>query len=203
MPLARLGQTLVFFAHIPKTGGTSIETYLRSKGQVTMHSGVDLEWLPCSPQHMHVELHGALLEPGFCDYTFAVLRDPVERMKSEYRHRSKRASDRGKHVASFDEWAPRVLKLSRNQPYLYDNHLRPQTEFVTPDMRLFRLEGGLDPVYDWIDTLGGNPVVPSRDWKRNLSHGQVEVAPETETFIRGFYAMDYALLADISDTAGA
>lgn len=200
MPLAKLGQTLVFFAHIPKTGGTSVETYLRAKGQVTMHSATELDWLPCSPQHMHGALFEALVEPGFCDHSFAMLRDPVERMISEYRHRAKRAADRGKHVASFDEWAPRVLKLSRNRPYLYDNHLRPQAEFVTSGMRLFRLEDGLDPVYDWIDTLGGDPCAPSRAWKRNLSHVAVEMTPETEAFIRDFYAVDYALLADMPGT---
>jgi len=34
MPLARIADKLLFFAHIPKTGGSSVEAYLDAKGPV-------------------------------------------------------------------------------------------------------------------------------------------------------------------------
>ena len=197
MPLARLGQTLLYFAHIPKTGGTSVETYLRAKGQVALHHNKPGEWLKCSPQHMQAALVTAFFPPGFCDHSFTVLRDPVARLKSEYRHRIGRAAARGRQIAPFDAWAPRVLGLALKNPYVLDNHLRPQAEFVTPQMRLFRLEDGLDPVYDWIDTLSVDPAPAPRDWKRNLTHIDVSMSDETEALVREFYAADYDLLATL------
>ena len=144
---------------------------------------------------MHREIILTLFGDGFFDHSFAVLRDPVERLKSEYRHRAKRAASLGKQIDDFDTWAPRVLKRSLRKPYLFDNHIRPQSEFVFPGMRLFRFEDGLEPVFDWIDELSGFSEPATREWKRNLSHVSVGMSPATERVIRNFYAKDEQLLS--------
>ncbi|MDQ2092093.1 sulfotransferase family 2 domain-containing protein [Marimonas arenosa] len=197
MPLARLGNKLVFFAHIPKTGGTSVETYLRSKGRLALHHNRSGEWLKCSPQHMQAEVYTAMFGSDFWDHAFAVIRDPVARLQSEYRHRTRRAAARERDIAPFDIWAPRVLRRALDDPYLLDNHLRPQAEFVCEDTTLFRLEDGLEPVFDWIDEISGDATPMPRDWKRNLSHVDVGMSAETELLIRDFYADDERLLAGL------
>lgn len=196
MPLARLGSSLVYFAHIPKTGGTSIETYLRARGRLALHNNRGKKFLACSPQHIHADLFKALFGKAFCDFSFAVLRDPVARFQSEYRHRAKRAEEAGREIQPFDIWAPHVLKRALDDPFLFDNHLRPQSEFVVPDMRLFRLENGLDAVFDWLDRIGEATAPGPREWRRNLTHVEVAMSGETEALIREFYAADCQLWAD-------
>ena len=194
MPLARLGQALVFFAHIPKTGGTSVEAYLQAKGRMALHHSRSGDWLGVSPQHMHAAVQRALFPDGFCDHAFTVLRDPVARLQSEYRYRIGHAENRGVAIAPFDDWVRVVFRRFRKNPSMLDNHIRPQAEFVTPGMRLFRLEDGLDAVFDWIDTLGGDPAPAPREHRKDLSRIEVSMRPETEARIRAFYAGDYQLL---------
>lgn len=198
MPLARLGDTLVYFAHVPKAGGTSVETYLRAKGRLALHHNRSGDWLKCSPQHIHAEVGEALFGTGFWDHAFAVIREPVARLQSEYRHRLHRAEARGRDIAPFDEWAPKVLRQSLDEPYMFDNHLRPQAEFVAEGMKLFRLENGLDAVFDWIDAISGDSTPAPREWKRNLGHVEVETSAATRALIREFYAGDYELISGVA-----
>ena len=156
MPLARVGSALLFFAHIPKTGGTSVEAYLTAKGRMALHYSKSDAWLRCSPQHIHAEAYGALFPPGFFDHAFCVLRDPVARLKSEYRYRIGHAETRGKTIEPFDDWVPQVFRRFAKNPYMLDNHIRPQAQFLSPGMKLFRLEDGLDLVFDWIDAVTGD-----------------------------------------------
>lgn len=221
MPLARIGGRILFFVHIPKTGGTSVEAYLRAKGALALH-GTRADWSRCTPQHMHRELYAELVPPGFYDRGFAILRDPKARLVSEFRMRAEplrpkfrplgalrlarnRAAGRptygvriGRRLEflDFDAWVPRVFAAYRRDPYLKDNHIRPQAEFVDPAHRLFRLEDGMGAVFAWIDAETGTPPAPGDFHERRSEPLPVACAPETEALIRDFYAADYALIEE-------
>ncbi|MEM6391156.1 MAG: hypothetical protein AAF825_15040, partial [Pseudomonadota bacterium] len=82
MPLARIGDKILFFAHIPKTGGTTVEAYLAKKGAIALRSKNRFGWAATSPQHMHAEVHIPFVPDAFFDVSFAVLRDPINRLRS-------------------------------------------------------------------------------------------------------------------------
>ena len=71
----------------------------------------------------------------------------------------------------FDGWVGAILAACRANPYICDNHIRPQADFVVPGHRLFDFGAGLDPVVRWIDA----PARRSTD--RALEAGTVEVSP--------------------------
>lgn len=223
MPLARIGGTILFFVHIPKTGGTSVEAYLRAKGALALH-GTRADWSRCTPQHIHRELYAEMVPPEFYDHGFAILRDPMARLVSEFRMRAEpirpkfrplgalrlarnRAAGRptyGVRVGArvdyldFDAWVPRIFAAQGRDPFVKDNHIRPQAEFVDPAHRLFRLEDGLDPVFRWIDAQTGTPPAPGAFHERRSAPLPVSCAPETAALVREFYAADYALIEEIA-----
>ncbi len=196
MPLARLADKLVFFAHIPKTGGSSVEDWLGQAGALGLRHKSALEGMGCTPQHLHAALFEPLFKGAFVDARFAVLRDPVERLVSEYRYRRGQVERKGKRqMPEFDAWAARAFRLYGENPYFLDNHIRPQAEFVSKDMTLFRFENGLEAVTDWLEELSG-VTGPTLAHKLASEGDTVEVPQEFRAKIEAFYAADYALIAE-------
>lgn len=162
MPLFRINGKVIHFVHIPKTGGASIEAFCRSLGDAAMLAG-GRGMLPCSPQHMHAQLHTPLGLDAIADWSFAIVRDPLARLLSEYRFRRRQAELLEAHPdyrladvepndlpsgarATFDAWVAHVADRYRRDPFVLDNHLRPQAAFVSPAHRVFRFEDGLEAV---------------------------------------------------------
>ena len=117
--------------HIPKTAGRSLlETYpecqWNSKKTISkVRAKIPYYFekkCPCNFWHNH-ELISALY--GGDAKTFCVIRDPVDRLVSEYKHR-KLPDDAGffNHVVRI--WRKEV----EENPFMLDNHLRPQHLFA-------------------------------------------------------------------------
>jgi hypothetical protein len=222
MPLARLGGQVLFFAHVPKTGGTSVEAYLRAQGAALALHGAGEGWSRVPLQHLHRAAWEEIVAPGAWDARFDVLRDPLARLVSEFRMRVEpmrpklrpaglarmalnRAAGRATHAVriggrieylDFDAWAARMLEASRRDPWTQSNHMRPQAEFVDPAFRVFRFEDGLEPVFRWIDAAFGLPAAQGAFHERRSAAIEVSCGPETEARVRDFYAADYALLEE-------
>ena len=140
----------VLFVHIPKTGGTSIEDAFAASGWRTdllerrVGESSPNAYRRCSPQHLHWQPLEALLDRSQMDLTFTIVRRPFDRIMSEYRYQVQ-----GFGVsATADEWIKAALDDAESDPFAYDNHLRPQHEFIPPDGVVYRFEDGLQPVMD-------------------------------------------------------
>lgn len=117
--------------HIPKTAGRSLlETYPECQW---MGKKSDLSTVvnkiphyfeqkrPCNFWHHH-----ELIQPLYVDAKkFCVIRDPVDRLVSEYKHR-KLPDD----VGFFNHVVKRWRKEVEVNPFMLDNHLRPQHLFA-------------------------------------------------------------------------
>ncbi len=160
MPILRTDDRLIYFAHVPKCGGTSIETYLRARfGQVAL---VDADWWTrrgiarwsaSSPQHIPVEALHTMFPPDFFDASFAVVRHPATRFVSAFKHaRSERHVPR---TRSLDRMLGQLERHGVDAPGLADNHFMPMTRFVPEGAEVFRMEDGLDRVAEWLDEVTG------------------------------------------------
>jgi hypothetical protein len=157
MPIIRMAGRLVYFAHVPKCGGTAISSYLEGRfGPLAFRDRrylsipQELRWSRSSPQHVAVENLDRLFPPGFFDASFAMVRHPVDRLASVFLFQleTEKTVPPG---TRFSDWL-RGLGV-QHQPFLYDNHIRPMTELVPEAAAVFRLEAGMGPVIDWIDRL--------------------------------------------------
>lgn len=166
MPSLALDGRLIYFAHCPKAGGTSIERFMVDRwGERVglLGWGWDRLWawqggeraggIPSSPQH-YIWTDAAGVLPDQPDAVFAVVRDPVARMVSEYRYqKSERRTGRmGRvlHLLDFSTWLHLMAAVHARNPYAFDNHLRAQAEFVPEGATVFRLEDGLAEVGAWL-----------------------------------------------------
>ena len=132
MPLLTYQEKSLFFIHIPKTGGASL--YLAN----LQHQGVSTEFIntstcfPCTPQHYHIEL----LERYHPEYknqgAFTILRNPWARLCSEYVWQKKDSN-----FTEFENWIDVALGCYASDPYILDNHIRPQYHFINDYVKVF------------------------------------------------------------------
>ncbi|MEJ6122030.1 sulfotransferase family protein [Vibrio sp. 2-Bac 85] len=145
MPIFYKDNKRILFIHIPKCGGSYIE-------HLFLKNGFKVEYLDggkegnlnfvrkCSPQHMHFQMLDMNFNLDRFDYVFTVVRKPLERIISEAHMRIG-----GQNLnISLDEWILKALENYSNNNYIYDNHLRPQIEFVYKGVDVFKQEDGLD-----------------------------------------------------------
>lgn len=208
MPSLNLDNRLIWFAHCPKAGGTSVEQMLVDCfGDAVGHLswGWDLWWKnggwrqadpPNSPQHLiWKDAQGILPKPP--DAVFALVRDPMARMVSEYHYQRdrRRGTRAGRWLAClpFSLWLRLMLRLARLNPYAFDNHLRPQCDFVPKEAEVFPLEDGLGPVGDWLGQTIGVEGLPAR-FPHALpgKAGPSRVDPRDQALIALAFAADYS-----------
>lgn len=214
MPIARINGKILHFVHIPKTGGSTITSYLRSIGQVALYSRERIDCLRSTPQHMDIRTSKTLLPQGFVDARFAILRNPVARMHSEFRYRYTRLARNGEGACrkdpngavqveldwgesffgTFDEWVGLVIDKYNQEACACDNHIRPQSDFIDEDVRVFLFEDGLESVIDWINKFtetSTSPFIPDTNASVEIP---ISMSSKTKRIIREFYADDYSLI---------
>lgn len=190
MPLIRHDGNLVFFVHVPKTGGTSIEKALKDAGaSVALLYGSRFEgFCKTTFQHLNAEIYEKVIPPAFYDYSFAVVRHPFTRLVSEYYYRRKR----GFAKRTFDDWLNRAMKNYRQNPYIMDNHFRPQVDFIRPGVEVFKLEDGLEyPLAAASHHLGLTMPAPSSHVNKSQSKEPVVWSRRTRARITKFYKADF------------
>jgi len=204
MPLVSAGGRRLFFAHVPKTGGSSLEDYLAERfGPLAwLDRYWELRWkdggcreagLRVSPQHLAAEDALRLL-PGPSDWSFALVRDPVARIVSEYRFQA-RAPGRRRRLAElgFSSWLRSVVALARREPTIFDNHIRPQSDLVPEDAEIFRLEDGFAPLIARLDAVTGTiaPALEVGHALKSDAGASVALRGPDLALIAEFYAVDY------------
>lgn len=222
MPLARINHRLLHFVHVPKTGGASITDYMRKKGKVALYSREELAWAQSTPQHLEYEISRMLIPQGFADTSFSIVRDPLERLLSEFRYRATRlgskyplpkeltANDAIKveldwnkeFEGTFDDWVALVFDMCAESPNACDNHIRPQIDFIGPEMKVFLFERGLQKVYNWIDQITATPAVLTPLDRNESEKIDIEVSNSTRVKINNFYERDYDLLKKLKNMTG-
>lgn len=209
MPIFRKDGKIIYFAHVPKAGGTSISAFLRTYADCEAFSdlgnlrkvwGAPLpmqsrtrRWHATSPQHIDAESLGALFPVNFFDYSFAIVRHPEDRILSEYKWRKGRG--RMMSLLPFSEWLRLNLAATIENPYVYDGHLRPQIEFIPPGAMIFRLETDMDDCLEWIGQAIG--VKPSVGLGHHLNRSQsrdIRLSSSDRALINRFYGEDYTFL---------
>jgi hypothetical protein len=209
MPSVEIDGRLIYFAHCPKAGGTSVERFMVDRWGHSVRLlgwGWDRRWarggerageVPSSPQH-YIWEDARRAMPRAPDEVFTVVRDPVARMVSEYRYQraGRLTGPFGYPVRAlgFSAWLRLMFALADRNPYTHDNHFRPQVAFLPPDgARVFRLEDGLEPVLNWLAGCAGElpPMAVPHDLNTGGAARVVPSAQDKALIFRRFHA-DYA-----------
>lgn len=188
MTLMKCKGKLFYFAHIPKTGGSSVEFAMRQAGaKRALHYHKRLDYLQCNLQHMHAELFDIFVPPGFYKRGFCVTRHPIARLVSEYYWRQ--SLDHVKHP--FDKWVRVQMKAYAKNPFIMDNHFRPQHEFVGKKIEVFRFEDGMPQIMEAISDMTGLTLDPQTHRRKGGEKAPLTWSPETRLSVLDFYEKDF------------
>ena len=200
MPVFVKDDRRVLFVHVPKTGGSAIEDAFRDDGwevyfldrRARRHPVSQLR--TCSPQHMHADLLGQTLRLDRMDVSVMVVREPLARFRSEYLWRHRR--EPGLEPADVEAWGRRVLRRYDGDPFVLDNHVRPQVRFRVPGVRVHRYEDGLQAAVDDAAAVCGLPAprVAAAPEPSARSSRDVPLTAALEETLREFYREDFAEL---------
>lgn len=173
MPIYLTGKGPLFFAHVPKCGGSAVEDILvRRFGQrnaAFLDRGFGSRrkpWTRTSPQHADAAAIARLFPEGFFQLTIATVRHPATRLRSAFLHQR---DVEGRLSASilFGDWLADLPRQRRRQPWLLDNHARRMGDMVPDSAVAFPIEHGLDPLLTWLDAALGNSRGPRAAPKRH------------------------------------
>ncbi len=163
MPIIRTETLLLYFAHVPKCGGTGIEGLLTQRFGQRARGFLDpghfaqppeTRWGRNSPQHVDAATMARLFPSDFFDATFAMVRHPVLRLRSVYLyHRDVEGAIAPDE--SFGAWLDALPTRRHADPFHLDNHARPICEMVPEGARVFRLEEGVGALVGWLDEITG------------------------------------------------
>lgn len=215
MPVFRNGEKNILFVHVPKCGGTTVENAFRVSGY-RMHyldgrggAGTMNDLRVCSPQHLHADLLRSMLKIQKFDAVFMIVRDPIARFQSEYLWRNRWRKSVSPDFRDVDAWARRTFREYETNPYIHDNHIRPQNEFWMPEAIVYRMEDGLETVVADLNErleLGvsweSERINHARD-QVGISSSDVEVSGALRQYLTEFYRADYAKFGYTSDDLGA
>jgi len=195
MPFFKTGAKLVYYAHVPKCGGSAVEHFspcakMRRFGGGTFHprprrsNGL-------RGHRLYGAGRGATLVQNIAP-TYQV-RHPVARVVSAYHFQMEEEGRISKNV-SFSDWLEDLGEAHAENPYAYDNHLRPMNDIVPEGAHVFYLEHGLDALVPWFDDLLGNKTAPRAIHRINeRSSGGEKVQPSTADLaqIERVYSADF------------
>ena len=89
-------------------------------------------------QHYHREILEQIFNLEKFEKKITIVRNPFERIKSEYYWQLKtKIINKATHPK---EWFENVLLNYKSNNFIFDNHIRFQSEFITKDIKIFKLE---------------------------------------------------------------
>jgi hypothetical protein len=204
MPVFRQDGRAILFVHVPKAGGSSLERLFAKSGWTTGYRdpkggvGSMNSVRRCSPQHMHRPMLEQVFRLDRFDAVFMTVREPLARFRSEFAYRnSARVSAT---AAEVEAWYDEAFREYRHDPFVFDNHLRPQWEFHLPGAHVYRLEDGLEAVVSDLNTRWGLGLLPlsevprvlDRSAQSGIASSEVRLTPGLEGRLRMEYAEDFA-----------
>lgn len=188
----------IFFIHIPKCGGTTIEHFFENVGFKSFLAPKDYRsvrgFLKVPPAHFDNEILNQLF---FMDriYSFAVARCPYSRILSDYKWAKTKTNN--KHFfekMSFDEFCSDSFKKYKKDNNYLANHITPQSNYLDSNVnKIFRLEDGLELAIKQVFSdnnlvINDNFLLP----KINQSvEESIEIKPSTKDMIYSFYEEDF------------
>lgn len=145
------------------------------------------------PQHLRWCDFDYLLNSPVFDYTFSVVRNPFDRIESEYFWAHRNADNTGQPWDDFSSWVERQIKATSNNPFHASNHLCTQSSFLADSVKVFKIEDGMDTIVAHLSQKLGLPLpetVPHQN-ARVATAPKLVWSGDSIDLVRTYYATDF------------
>lgn len=151
---------------------------------------------------MHYEMLNSIYRLEVFNFSFAIVRNPIDRAKSDYLWHFRKNGD-ASSLPDFDHWLDFMLSSFRSNQFIVDNHIRPQHEFAGPMIKkIYRYEDGLQSIaLDVLASLGLSPKkalppVPmantaEQHFGEDVRSSDVEISENARRRLISFYRKDF------------
>lgn len=205
MPFIEHAGKRFLFIHVPKTGGSTLEAWLAGIAPLAFHAvGAPPNCAKITPQHCTHNDLTAYFPRNWFDFKFTVVRNPYTRIESEYRMRHVLASAGPMGVfPPFGNWLERTLEQYHSNPWVLDNHIRPQVQFLGEGVHMYRLEEGMETIVRRICAASGLPApgILGREMSSETFGGELVWSAYEIALVQDFYAGDFQRLGYSTDVA--
>ena len=216
MPIIKIKSDFIYFSHIPKCAGTSVENYFSNIPNCSVLF-VDREfnttselkkWSNSSPQHISGKSISYLFnEDFFWDY-FAILRNPLDRFKSSFLFQ-KYVEKKIEEDIDCNYFINEVLPKNLHKEGWLDNHFQTQINFIIPERkyRLFPMDKeGLVQLKKYIDQILIRDEINIEFPRDNVSSQRIEdnkinleISQNSISIIEEIYANDLNLFSHLKN----
>lgn len=170
---------------------------------------------PCNPQHIDKELYRCIVDHSKVDFNFTIIRHPEERIISEYYWVNQTYAPEARYAsgtseydrstwtktADFSLWIKYAKKCYDEDSYVWDNHLKKQTDFILSDTKIFRFDQ-LSKIADYLNVCMGTSYsglsIPHLNRKRS-KNTTINIKEEDKELIKNWYKDDFELYHSLKD----
>lgn len=196
MPIMIKDNKSVLFIHIPKCGGSTFEKTIKDMGWRELFSfrGLHLsklKFMKCTPQHMHAEILDQIVNKDQFTKIVAIVRNPFDRLISEYFWQLKQ----GITNLAPEDWIDDTFSKYQSNNYIYDNHIRPQSEFLMDGVEIYKIEN--NGIYEALNLINNDEnTIPnlSNEKKTVKDNDIIKEFNNKKEKIEEFYKEDFKRL---------
>lgn len=197
MPFIEKGARRILFVHIPRTGGTTVEHWLRTLAPLRFFTYGIPPSMRITPQHLTRNDLVDIFGDGFFDYKFALVRNPFRRLESEYKLHALRGQ-KGFYggFQKFSAWLETNLDAVGKNRHHADNHFRPQCDFLGDDVQVFRYEDGVAAAIEQVAKLNNlsGPAEEKALYNTDEFKEQIVWDTVSRQLVEEYYKRDLAYL---------
>lgn len=196
MPFIRHNGSAFLYLHVPKTGGGTVEAWMKTIAPLRFHTVGMPVALRATPQHLRMADFRSLFGDGYFDHAVMTVRNPYDRIASEYRMRAMLGGQSfWKAFPTFSLWLEQSFAEADRNPFHLDNHLRPQWEFHGSGVEVLRFEDGLAAIVARMAERLGVAPPDSLPHVHDTSGADITVTWDLADSLRinAFYRQDFEL----------
>ena len=215
MTIFKVNSDFIYFSHIPKCAGSSIEDYFSTFPECSIlfldrdfYKSSLRNWTKSSPQHIPGNVIERLFDNSFFTDYFGIIREPIDRFKSSFNFQ-KYWLKNIKEDMEPNFFVSEILPNNYQKQGWCDNHFQTQISFLIPNRKykLFLMnQEGLRKAKKYIDqnifhNRRESDIPRSNTAKKIYSNkvDDIELNSKSIEVIKEIYKLDFNLFKELNN----
>ena len=214
MTIFKVNSDFIYFSHIPKCAGSSIEDYFSTFSECSIlfldrdfYTSSLRHWTKSSPQHIPGNVIERLFDNSFFTNYFSIIREPIDRFKSSFNFQKYWLKNIEEEMDP-NFFISEILPKNYQKQGWCDNHFQTQISFLIPNRnyKLFLMnQEGIRKAKKYIDQnifkKDKEKDIPRNNTANELYSKKVEdieLNSKSIEVIKEIYKLDFNLFKELN-----